>query len=262
MPELPEVESIARVCRFLEEKLIDKIELISDKIRYQLSPEIYQALGQTLKKVHRRAKYMVWSLEDGALIFHFGMSGVLAFRKEQKEHDHLTLTVDKHTIRYHDPRRFGMVWYVKNEDLFFKQKNIGLEPFDAECSALWLYKQAHKRHLCIKQFLFDQSIIAGLGNIYINEALFLAKIHPEKKASILTVEEWDVLIDVLRKTLIKAINLGGSTLRDYSDPQGCVGYFQQEHQVYQKQFCPLCESAIHRLVVAQRSTFFCNKCQK
>jgi formamidopyrimidine-DNA glycosylase len=261
MPELPEVESITRVCSIFKNATIQEIEFLNPKIRFHLQDTLLYLQDPSIEEITRRGKYMIWKLAKGALVFHFGMSGTLSFRSEPKKHDHIFFMIDDKPVFYNDPRRFGMVWFTEDLTEFLFKRRLGIEPFDSNFNGTYLQKYAALRTVSIKSFLFNQSIIAGLGNIYINEALFKARINPFRKVNAITIEEWNKLSKMIQEVLTLAINAGGSTLQDYNDPHGCVGYFKLQHQVYQKYTCSYCYHPIIKIMQHQRATYYCPTCQ-
>jgi formamidopyrimidine-DNA glycosylase len=262
MPELPEVETITRTCGIFKNASIKKIEFLNPKIRFYLQESLLYLHEPVIEEITRRGKYMIWKLKTGAVVFHFGMSGTLAFRSESKKHDHVFFRVGDQPVFYHDPRRFGMVWFTEDLTQFFLKRRLGIEPFDMNFTGAYLEKHAASRTVSIKSFLLNQNIVAGLGNIYINEALFKAKINPYRIVNKIIIEEWNTLCCMIKDVLTLAINAGGSTLNDYTDPHGCVGYFKLQHQIYQKDLCVTCQQPIMKVVQQQRSSYYCTQCQK
>ena len=284
MPELPEVETI---CRGLEPAINGKIIAAVQQRRKDLRVPFPRNLkgkldGREILYIRRRAKYIVIGLGsatrdkafEATLIIHLGMSGrIIITRKPYtpEKHDHLLLSFSDGTcIVLNDPRRFGMVLYNKGENLealpsFHK---MGPEPLGNHFHGDSLYKALQKRSTSIKSALLNQHVVAGLGNIYVCEALFLAGIHPEENTRNITTRKADKLVQAIRDVLRKAIKAGGSTLKDYRKADGSLGYFQYGFAVYDRegQACPNCtcraKEKVIRIQQAGRSTFFCAKKQK
>jgi len=278
MPELPEVEV---TCQGLIPHLVDR-EII--KIRYSgkklRSPvelaHMHSALigcHNKISKVSRRAKYILISFINGeTLIIHLGMTGQLGiFPKGGAEatHDHLIFALDSdHVMRFNDTRRFGSVILLSRqdslcmEDTFFC--NTGVEPFSPECSAEYLKDRANGSTQAIKTFIMNSSIIAGVGNIYANESLFAASIHPSTKAGRLSLKRWKLLVDKIREILTWAINCGGSTISDFLNASGQQGYFQANFKVYGRNGvpCSKCQTLLKKTSINGRASYFCPSCQR
>tara|TARA_R110002126_G_scaffold13118_4_gene57042 strand:- start:184280 stop:185122 length:843 start_codon:yes stop_codon:yes gene_type:complete len=276
MPELPEVETVCRgIAPFIEGATLEQAILNRPNLRIPF-PEFLDERLRDLKVncVERRAKYVLVKLSDGkVLVIHLGMSGQVkmvhdyaAYR--EIKHDHMILRFnDNKALVYNDPRRFGMVMLFDdlaalNADRAFAK--MGPDPLGAELSAEILAQRlAHKRTY-IKAALLDQRIVAGLGNIYVCEALFMAGVHPKRSADSLNTNEAAKLYAAIVEVLQKAIKAGGSTLKDYRTADGKLGYFQNELLVYGREEAPCykCDkTAIRRIVQSGRSTFYCPCCQ-
>lgn len=276
MPELPEVEVICQGLRphIIGETILD-VFWSGKKLRTPINlSEIRKELSQQrITSLTRRAKYLILEVKSGArLIIHLGMTGNLGIYPVEspcKKHDHLQWVLDKgQEIRLNDVRRFGSVHLIKAHNAASRQKaffaNSGPEPFSRSCSAAYLYRRATTRQQAIKNFIMDSHIIAGIGNIYANEALFRAGIHPARPASTLTEKQWRRLLTIIRKTLKHAIQCGGSTISDFINASGEGGYFQMNFQVYGKanEQCINCRQQIEKTVIGGRASFFCPSCQK
>ncbi|MEJ0063756.1 MAG: bifunctional DNA-formamidopyrimidine glycosylase/DNA-(apurinic or apyrimidinic site) lyase [Alphaproteobacteria bacterium] len=275
MPELPEVET---VCRGLEAKLagakIKDAVLHRADLRFPMPKGLEARLrGRRIAHVRRRAKYIVIELSGGdALLLHLGMSGRLvvgAADKAAEKHDHVVIHCDKGTLRFNDPRRFGMLDLCALKDLPEHRllRGLGVEPLEKDLTAKFLAQKFKGKKTPIKAALLDQRIIAGLGNIYVCEALFHAGISPLRLAGSLKPAEIAALVPAIRKVLKAAIKAGGSSLRDYVQSGGELGYFQHNFAVYDREDkqCPGChcgKPAITRIVQSGRSTFFCPVRQK
>lgn len=277
MPELPEVETVMRgLERAIAGKSIKHIQIN----RYDLRVPVPQDFGQRLTGLSvdgftRRGKYIAITLQGGAthIIVHLGMSGRIrifddAAGYEPQKHDHIIMHMDDGgCFAYEDPRRFGMVYLAadthwEHEKPFSK---MGPEPL-GKWSGADLYEKISAKKANIKAALLDQRVVAGLGNIYVCEALYDAGIHPERLAATLSLDEANRLVDASKAVLRKAIKAGGSTLKDYQHTDGSLGYFQHQFTVYDQEGQPCknaqCNGTIKRIVQSGRSTFFCPVCQK
>ena len=279
MPELPEVETIKNaVAKGIGKAKILSLEVRNSRLREEVPADIAQKIvGATILNYRRIAKYIVVDLDNGlSLIWHMGMSGKVKITDtlpELEKHDHIIILTTNGYIIYNDPRRFGLFSYVASDELFKNRyfAKLGTDPFDEKLNAEYLYDKLHN-HLKtpIKISLLDQTIIAGIGNIYASEILYESRISPIRESGKISLEECDLLIKNTRKVLQKAIKAGGSTLRDYKKPDGSMGYFQQQHCVYNKTglACPDCKcdiiktKGIRRIVQGGRSTFYCESLQK
>ena len=275
MPELPEVET---VCSGLRQLLggcrVDRLELRRSDLRYPFPLLMNERLqGSVLQDITRRAKYILIHTDTGyTWIIHLGMSGRIhqvASGDPYGKHDHVVLHLDDgRRIVYNDARRFGFMDLVPTQNL---SKNIhlnhlGIEPFDPKLTPENLVQLFHKRTSPIKTALLDQRFIVGLGNIYVCEALWRCEIHPTTPVNQVTLKQWQKLLPEIQKTLQEAIDSGGSTLRDYRQVSGELGYFQHRFFVYDREAgaCqrPQCGGTIERLQQSGRSTFFCPQCQR
>ena len=270
MPELPEVETTCRgIAPHLESHQISKVTIRNHKLRWPIPEDIEVILqGQVIHQVSRRAKYLLLTCDSGTLIIHLGMSGHLQVtygNKSIEKHDHVDIQLDDGLIlRYTDPRRFGAILWsdsdIKQHALF---KNLGPEPLSKDFNALYLSSIAKGRRVTIKTFIMNGNNVVGVGNIYANEALFSAKIHPKTAAGKLSNKQYEALVDAIKLVLDKAISAGGTTLKDFRKSDGKPGYFAQQLNVYgrEHQPCPNCESEIIQYKEAQRATYFCPQCQ-
>ena len=276
MPDLPEVEVICQGLRpHIVGKTFQAIHWSGKELRTPVNLKRMQQelLHQQITNLTRRAKYLILYTESGArLILHLGMTGnlgIFAGDSPSKKHDHLRWLLDgDQEMRLNDTRRFGSVHLIEAKNAEAKQKaffaNSGPEPFSRTCSAVYLHKRAITRQQAVKNFIMDSHIIAGIGNIYANEALFRAGIHPALPASALTEKQWRRLLTIIRKTLRHAIQCGGSTISDFINASGEGGYFQMNFQVYGKdgERCSRCKQQIEKTVIGGRASFFCPSCQK
>ena len=271
MPELPEVETTRRGIRTaLRGRRIGEFVLRNHQLRWPVDPVLAKILpGQHVRDVRRRAKYLLIDLDDGTLIAHLGMSGslrVLPCGTPWLKHDHYELRLDRdRCLRFNDPRRFGSLHWVTGDPLEHPLlAGLGPEPLGAEFDGAYLAGRAKGRKVAVKQFLMDQRIVVGVGNIYASEALFRAGIHPRRAAGKVSPERYARLATAVQAVLGEAIKQGGTTLRDYVNADGTPGYFRQKLYVYERdgQPCRKCRTPIRKLVQGQRSTYFCPSCQK
>ncbi len=276
MPELPEVET---VCRGLENALLGdvftSISLRREKLRFPFPEGFAAALtGKKISRIYRRAKYILLTLDDGTvMIGHLGMTGSFRIDKkagiEPDKHDHVIFeTLSGLTVRYHDPRRFGFMMLSNNDSLSTHPQlaGIGPEPLGNGFNGPELAIRLKDRKAPIKAALLDQKVVAGVGNIYACEALFRSRISPKRKSHTIKGKRAQDLANSVRDVLEEAIASGGSTLRNYSQTSGELGYFQHRFQVYDQEGnnCPhdSCKGQIKRLVQSGRSTFYCPSCQR
>ncbi len=271
MPELPEVETTRRGIRAaLRGHRIAEFVLCNHRLRWPVDRALAKILpGQRVLDVRRRAKYLLIELERGTLIAHLGMSGSLRVMPADApwlKHDHYELRLDTgRGLRFNDPRRFGSLHWVTGDPLEHPLlAGLGPEPLDAGFDGACLAARAKGRKVAIKQFLMDQRVVVGVGNIYASEALFRAGIHPRRAAGRVSPKRLERLAEAVKAVLGEAIRQGGTTLRDYVNADGTPGYFRQKLYVYERdgQPCRRCGTAIRKLAQGQRSTYFCPACQK
>ncbi|MBX9621463.1 MAG: bifunctional DNA-formamidopyrimidine glycosylase/DNA-(apurinic or apyrimidinic site) lyase [Alphaproteobacteria bacterium] len=270
MPELPEVETVCRGLRpYLEGAILDSVILNRPDLRYPFPVNFKKYLRKVrIKTVDRKAKYILIHLENNyTLIIHLGMSGRLLINPTNASiHDHVHFIVEEVIIIYKDPRRFGFMDLVPTAKIGQHKflKKLGIDPLSKALTNTYLGAHFQRRKSPIKTTLLNQNIIAGLGNIYVNEALFASGIHPEKNCNELKSSELKTLCEAIKNVLKKAILSGGSTLNDHRQVDGILGYFQHEFKVYNKENlpCKLCTTPIRRIVQSGRSTFYCPFCQQ
>jgi formamidopyrimidine-DNA glycosylase len=271
VPELPEVETTRRGIRTaLRGRQVTEFVLRDHRLRWPVDHALAKILpGQRVRDVRRRAKYLLIELDGGTLIAHLGMSGslrVLPAGTPWLKHDHYELRLDRGgCLRFNDPRRFGSLHWVTGDPLEHPLlAGLGPEPLAREFDGAYLASRARGRRVAIKQFLMDQRIVVGVGNIYASEALFRAGIHPRRAAGRVSTERYARLAVAVKAVLGEAIKQGGTTLRDYVNADGMPGYFRQELFVYERdgQPCRRCGTPIRKLAQGQRSTYFCPACQK
>lgn len=267
MPELPEVETVKNGLQDLVGQTINQVVVRFPRLRYPLDEKILnQAAGQQIIAITRRAKYLVIHLETGFLICHLGMSGRLTLFKSAPDlikHDHFDIVTANFTLRYNDPRRFGCLLYATKLDELSMLNELGPEPLEKEFTAEYLHKAISKRKTPIKQLIMDNAIVVGVGNIYACESLFLCGISPLRAGNQITMTECQQLVKIIKRVLQQAIAAGGSSLRDYKNANGELGYFQQSHNVYgrAKQACKVCNTLILDVRLGQRNSFYCPNCQ-
>ena len=270
MPELPEVETTVRgLGRVLEGERIARAAVHRADLRRPFPPDLVQALtGARVTGLARRAKYgLIHTDRARTLVFHLGMSGRWRIDPETiGKHDHLVIeTAAGHTLALCDPRRFGSVDLVDSAglDAWPAFAALGPEPLGDELTAGHLRAAFRGRVAAIKLLLLDQRIVAGLGNIYVCEALFRARIDPRKAAGQVSLPALKRLVPAIRAVLGEAIEAGGSTLRDYAQPSGELGYFAKRFDVYDREGQPCaCGGTVRRIVQGGRSTWFCPRCQR
>ena len=270
MPELPEVETTVRgLARFLDSQRITRVAQNRPDMRFPFPEGMVQALtGATVTSLGRRAKYgLIHTDRETTLIFHLGMSGRWRIDPEADEkHDHLVIETAANRFALNDPRRFGYVDLVDTAQLqdWPAFSVMGPEPLGEELSVEHLRAALKGRKQAIKLLLLDQRIVAGLGNIYVCEALFRAGIHPRKAGGLVYRPALARLVPAIREVLAQSIEDGGSTLRDYARPDGELGYFATRFDVYGREgeACHRCDDGIiRRIVQGGRSTWFCPSCQ-
>jgi len=270
VPELPEVEITRRgIEPFVLGKTITGVAVRNPNLRWRVPRNIAaRVVGRRGNRVLRRGKYLLLECDGGALILHLGMSGslrVIGAETPPREHDHLDLVFGGTALRLRDPRRFGAVlWTDGDATRHSLLAALGVEPLEAEFSADYLYRTTRGRSVCIKLLLMNAKVVVGIGNIYANESLFRAGIHPRTRAGRLSRERCHRLVRAVRETLIAALDAGGSSLRDFVHSDGASGYFQQHYYVYDRAAlpCRVCGAVIRVARLGQRSSFYCVTCQK
>ncbi len=271
MPELPEVETTVRgLARYLDGARIERVVLNRPDMRFPFPDGLVQSLtGATVTGLGRRAKYgLIHTDRDTTLVFHLGMSGRWRIDpSDQAKHDHMVIDTAAHRFALHDPRRFGFVDLIDTPALYEWPPfaAMGPEPLGPDLTPAHLAATLRGRKPAIKLMLLDQRIVAGLGNIYVCEALFRARIDPRKPAGQVSRQALERLVPAIRAVLEQSIGDGGSSLRDYARPDGELGYFASRFDVYDREGDPCrppCTGTIKRIVQSGRSTWFCPKCQK
>ena len=271
MPELPEVETTRRgIEPAVVGHVIHKLIVREPRLRWRVPRNLADlADGQRVQQLRRRAKYLVFDLEQGSMILHLGMSGSLRVLPRETPvlvHDHVDIVMDSGLcLRFNDPRRFGCLLWTADDPLIHPLlRSLAPEPLSDEFNGEYLARAAKGRRVAIKQLIMNGQVVVGVGNIYASEALFRAGIRPKRSAGRLKRPEFDALVQSIKDVLQDAIRAGGTTLRDYINPEGMPGYFRQKLFVYErtKDPCRVCKTPIKHFVQGQRSTYFCPTCQK
>lgn len=268
MPELPEVEvSRLGIQPYLENQRVAAVNVYHPQLRWPIPNEVQQLVGCTIRAVKRRAKYLLIESDVGTLVLHLGMSGnlrVLPVGTALAKHDHFELiTTAGESLRLNDPRRFGAVlWQTPTEPLR-QLAHLGPEPLSDCFSDEHLFLLSRGKKAKVKTFIMDNSVVVGVGNIYANEALFMSGIDPRRAAGSISKTRYQRLSQAIRTVLARAIEQGGTTLKDFSKADGQPGYFAQELAVYGRagQACPQCQRVLEEVRLGQRSTVFCSQCQ-
>jgi formamidopyrimidine-DNA glycosylase len=271
MPELPEVETVMRSLKpHLNNTTIHQFHFYAPKLRHPLVADAYRELaGARVGTIFRRAKYIICPTDKNHhLIIHLGMTGSIRIElsthpKQKHDHIELILNADK-TMRYNDPRRFGQfLWQsAKHYSEFFK--SYGPEPFSTDFTGAYLYQLSRNRQAAVKNFIMDQRIVVGVGNIYANEALFRGRIHPRRAAGKIGLRRYEALASHIRDVLHEAIAEGGTTISDFRGVDGSQGRFSINLSVYDKagKTCNHCgKHSIKRVVIGGRASYYCPQCQ-
>lgn len=271
MPELPEVEVSCRgITPHLQGQSIAAVTVRDHRLRWPIPAAIQNLVGATITAVERRAKYIVVTTTQGYLLIHLGMSGslrVLGHDALVVKHDHVDLVLENgQLLRFNDPRRFGC-WLYSAEDP--RQHHallqaLGPEPLTTDFDGDYLHQQAQGKSQSIKTFIMDNHVVVGVGNIYANESLFKAGIHPKRAAGKVSKQRYLNLAPIIQQTLAQAIEQGGTTLNDFTNADGMPGYFKQELLVYGRggRPCLACATTLKEIRLGQRSTVFCPVCQR
>tara|TARA_B100001057_G_scaffold479121_1_gene550346 strand:- start:467 stop:1330 length:864 start_codon:yes stop_codon:yes gene_type:complete len=287
MPELPEVEVVKLSLKnSIQSKKINKVIVFNRNLRFKIHKKFESFLKKKIIiNIQRFSKYILFYLDNKSiLVLHLGMSGTIHILKNNrknnftnssfysspllpKKHNHVIIFFDKLKIIYNDPRRFGFFKIVKNnEELEHFFKNYGLEPFDKKFNLQYLKKSLRNKTKNIKNYLLDQKFISGIGNIYANEILYFCRINPFKQSGRLSNKDHNNIIFYSRKVLKNAIKKGGSSIQNFTNTQGNKGNFQDNFRVYQRDKLKClrkdCEGKIDKKIISNRSTFYCNSCQK
>jgi len=278
MPELPEIETVKNgIEKAIGKAHILNVEIFCRKFREPIPESFEKEISPSKITNYRRlGKYLIIDLDNKkSILWHLGMSGRIKIFQQNptlEKHDHAVIQTNKGWLVFNDARRFGILTCCETDKILEHKclKNMGIDPFDKGFDAKYLFACLNNKRIPIKIALLDQTIVAGIGNIYASEILYLANISPLRDSSEIRLKECETLVKCIREVLQKAIDLGGSTLKDYQKPDGSLGYFQNMHSVYNKtgQRCPNCAcdinniGGIKKIIQAGRSTFYCPAKQK
>jgi formamidopyrimidine-DNA glycosylase len=270
MPELPEVETTrAGISPHIQGQVLDKFNVRDARLRWPVPDDLASKVeGRLLKRVVRRGKYLLFEFEHGAIIGHLGMTGsmrIVAHDEPPAFHDHVDMVFPEVTLRYRDPRRFGCILWQDRPVLQHPLlAHLGPEPLSDEFNANHLAQVCKGKKLAIKSLIMDSKKVVGVGNIYANEALFMAGIHPHRQAGRISAKRLGLLVIACKQVLAAAIQQGGTTLRNFVDSDGNPGYFKQELQVYGRGglACVACQQPLLESRLGQRTTVYCKYCQR
>ncbi len=270
MPELPEVETTRRgVEPFCRGEVVRRVVVRERRLRWPVPEHLPRRLaGQTITAVERRAKYLLFRTGAGTLLVHLGMSGSLRVADADQapaRHDHIDLELGSgRLLRFNDPRRFGCFLWLEPGELHPLLSQLGPEPLSAAFDGVLLHRLSRGRHGPVKNFIMDGKVVVGVGNIYANEALFLAGIRPDRAAGRISLTRYQRLAETIKQVLTSAITSGGTTLRDFVGGDGRPGYFAQQLRVYGRGSAPCkhCGAPLREIRLGQRTTVFCVTCQR
>lgn len=270
MPELPEVEVTRQgISPYLIEQTVSELTIRNSSLRWPVPDVAQNIVGQRINNVRRRAKYLLIDTHAGITIVHLGMSGslrILPRNTPAEKHDHIDLVLENgRMLRFNDPRRFGAwLWYELPADAHPLLSKLGPEPLGANFTPQQLQAALKGKKKAIKLCLMDNHIVVGVGNIYANEALFAAGIHPQAEAGNIDIERLTVLVTEVKQILAHAIKQGGTTLKDFTNADGKPGYFAQKLHVYGRggESCTQCGNLLSEIKLGQRTTVFCGLCQQ
>lgn len=270
MPELAEVETTRRgIASHVSGQTIAKVIIRQPQLRWPVPRQLAQILSnKQVVDVVRRGKYLLFEVGQGTMIVHLGMSGCLRIveaKEPPQKHDHVDIVFESgYCLRYTDPRRFGSILWTDEDPLLHTLlSQLGPEPLSNEFNTKYLLKMAERRYTPIKSFIMNSQIVVGVGNIYATESLFRAGIHPLIPAAMLSAEQLQLLVKIIKQVLRSAIKQGGTTLRDFLKSDGKPGYFRQHLQVYGRvdQPCIVCNTQLKLIKINQRSSVYCPSCQ-
>lgn len=270
MPELPEVETTRRgIEPHIVGAKVTALQVRQPRLRWPVPADLPQWIsGRVVEGVSRRGKYLLIAFDNGDVMVHLGMSGslrVVSIASEAAKHDHLDLCFDNgRALRLTDPRRFGAVLWQPRGSEHELLAHLGPEPLSDAFSTDYLIQRAVRRTTAIKSFIMDSHVVVGVGNIYANEALFSAGIHPKRAAGKISAARMAVLVSAIKDVLHRAIEQGGTTLRDFVGGDGKPGYFKQQLNVYGRagEPCVQCGGRLKEIRQGQRSTVYCSHCQR
>src|SRR6478735_5566606 len=270
MPELPEVETIrGHLAPHVEGRTLERVEIHDARWCRPIAPEelTFAVQGRAVEKLARRGKYLVWELSDDIfLLMHLRMTGTLLLDPSPPpRHMRVRLDLGDHTLVFDDPRRFGTGELAIGPDALdaFFDARLGVEPLEREITGEHLYALAQTSRAPVKAFLLDQKRVAGVGNIYADEALFRARVHPLRPANRLTRAQCAAIRDAVVASLMAGLEAKGATIDDFRDPYGVSGSFQDQFLVHLREHepCPNCDNPVRKLRVAGRGTYVCERCQ-
>lgn len=266
MPELPEVETTKSSLLPLLDQRVKSVSVHQPKLRWPIPADVSQLTGQRLIALSRRSKYIFATFEQATMLWHLGMSGsfrICNANEPLRKHDHFVIQFDDFELRYHDPRRFGCILWLNETTQKQLIDPLGPEPLSDDFDADYLYNALKRKKTAIKVAIMDNHVVVGVGNIYATESLFNIGVHPAQPAHTLTFAQIEKLVIEIKRILKQAIQLGGSTLRDYTNASGENGYFQQTLLVYGRagEMCVQCETTLENIKLGQRASVFCPICQ-
>lgn len=267
MPELPEVETVVRILesQIVGQKIQD-INVLWPKTIENRDVFVCEVIHQTVQSVTRRGKYININLNKGTILVHLRMEGKFYIKDKNEpisKHTHVILHLDSFNLEFNDTRKFGRMVYTEDPQNYLNTK-LGLEPFDSRLTSTYLKEKSRNRKIALKTFLLDQSVIAGIGNIYSDEICFMMKVNPNRSVTKLSKKDWDNCIHATQVILKSAIESGGSSVRSYTSSLGVTGLFQLNIHVYGRSSkpCHTCDTPLVRTVIGQRSSVYCPHCQK
>ena len=270
MPELPEVETtLAGIKPHCLGETIVEVQVYQNKLRWPVPSNLNKFIqNQSISAISRRGKYLLLTIGSGTLIIHLGMSGKLRIVEKQtprQKHDHVQFLLSNNQwIRFNDPRRFGCILYTEENPMSHPLlRDLGPEPLTDAFTGDILYQQSKSRRIPVKQFIMDSRIVVGVGNIYANEALFASHIDPRRQTNKIAASRYQLLAAKIKEILTQAIATGGTTLKDFLNPEGKAGYFVQQLKVYGRdgEPCFICNKPLVLATLGGRTTVFCTTCQ-
>ena len=266
MPELPEVETTKTSLLPLVDQTVCRVQVNNSSLRWPIPHDLNKLVGQKLIRLTRRSKYILAEFEQDTMLWHLGMSGSFRLcdtQTELRKHDHLVIQFEDTELRYHDPRRFGCILWLDESSQTKLIDTLGPEPLSDAFNADYLEAKFKNKNVGAKVAIMDNHIVVGVGNIYATESLFNLGIHPAQPVSSLSRQQIETFVVEVKRILKQAIDLGGSTLRDYTNAMGENGYFQQTLLAYGRagEMCVNCETTLENLKLGQRASVFCPQCQ-
>ncbi len=271
MPELPEVETTRRgIEPHIVNQVVIEIIVRQSQLRWPIPSDLNRKLtGNKIAAVSRRGKYLLLNAGIARLIIHLGMSGSLRIvdvGSNAGKHDHVDIVfANNKVLRFNDPRRFGcLLWHQGEPESHKLLRNLGPEPLSDAFTGEYMHEQGRNRKVPVKTFIMNSTIVVGVGNIYANEALHLSGIHPLRKAGNISLSRYETLASHIKAVLSRAIEVGGTTLRDFTNSDGEPGYFKQSLYVYGRggEACKVCGESLKEVRISQRSTVYCPACQR